>query len=73
VAGDVLVRANVGQRNASVAERAIGHPFVSRRIRRRELMVPDDVREQLTAAIRPEVVRLAALMPSSFDGWGLLR
>ena len=72
VAGDVLVRANVGRVNANVAARAIGHPLVSRRIRPRELTLPADVREQLITAIRPEVVRLAALMPPTFDGWGLL-
>ena len=70
--GDVLIRTGAGRWAPGVAPRALGHPLMSRRIRPAELTVPEGVRKQLNEALKPEIVRLAEWMPSSFDGWGLL-
>jgi len=54
------------------AVKPLPHPLTTRRIRPSELDIPPRAREQLIDVIRPDVSRLAELMPPPFDAWGLL-
>jgi hypothetical protein len=70
--GDALIRSGAVRLLPSTPPKAPTHPLMSRRIRPSDVAIPDSLREQLVAALRPEVARLSPMMPSSFDGWGLL-
>ena len=71
--GDALIRSGVVRfSHSSDAPKPLTHPLMSRRIRSSDVAMSDGLREQLLPVIRPEVAGVADLMPSSFDGWGLL-
>jgi hypothetical protein len=70
--GDALIRSGAVRFLPSTPPKPPGHPLTSRRIRPSDVTIPDSLREQLATALRPEVAQLSPLMPSSFDGWGLL-
>jgi hypothetical protein len=72
LAADALIRSGATRFVPNRGVTALSHPLATRRIRASELDIPLDVRHQLIDVLRPDIARLAALMPSSFDGWGLL-